>query len=103
MTSQIFESKSIFAFDAVALWNLKTLESYLSSPNSQHLLTFERASIYASLILNLYVYIEGNMNHGLKNIHNTTPKNPTLRDHIVTQTKFNFHPFEVLKWIDIEY
>lgn len=43
------------------------------------------------------------MNHGLSMLHHVTPKNPALRKYIVELTRRNVHPFEVLKWIDVEF
>lgn len=101
MTSQIFDSKSSFGFDSVAMRNLSASEKFLTS--NPTISEQERSSIYASMIFNLYVYLEGNMNNGLKVVHKNTPKNTALRKYIVEATKWNVHPFEVLKWLDIEH
>lgn len=101
MMSQVFTSKSSFGFDSVAMWNLRVSEKFLVT--NPMISERERSSIYASMIFNLYVYLEGNMNNGLKVIHKNTPSNAALRSYIVEATKWNVHPFEVLKWLDIEY
>lgn len=98
-----FNTKGSFGFDAVAIWNLKTSESFFNSPAANTLSKQAKASIYASMIFNLYVYIEGNLNRGLKVMHLGTPKNATLRKHISDLTRRNVHPFDVLKMLDLEF
>lgn len=103
MTPQFAEGTLSFGFDSVAFWNLQTSEKILASDEGKRLSEHEVASIYASMLFNLYVYLEGNINQGLKYLHRIEPKNKLLRDLILERTKWNVHPFEVLKWLDIEF
>lgn len=97
------QSKGGFAFSSVAIWNLKSMQRFLNSDVGENLSAWERSSIYANMIFNLYVYLEGTMNEGLSKLHKISPQNPTLRKHISELTKRNVHPLEVLKWIDVEF
>lgn len=96
-------SKGGFGFYTVAIWNLKSMQKFLNSDVGANLSRWERSSIYANMIFNLYVYLEGIMNDGLRMVHHVPPQNPILRKHIAEITRRNVHPFEILKWIDIEF